>query len=529
MATGKVMVGSIVITDDSMKLDQITDVNASTPSTGDTLVYKDNAVDPNFTTGWHGKKLSSDDLSDVNTSVTGQSSVLAYNVSTEDPSYGSNNGWFPKNISALFSNLSSTIDSIVGVNTARIRAEKGDPARVDMVLFSAVASAGGGPTCSISSNGSNNVIAKREPTDGSFSFVHTMGKGEKLDLTLPAGTILRSSKGIYGFSGPHPTPLGPQSFALTQSQLYVSSSATLTVVSMGTEVTTSLFSGDQSTLLSGPTTIAAYQTGSFSCPSTGEYFVSSTGPIVACVNEANSNIRPLAPMTTELLTMNTGCLVSALSATTNVTWYRRNGTTGSVVVSPGTTVDLGAGNNTTLDANGWVRVVADKPISTFSSTDSIGTQSLSGFPTSQLAQLFCNPSFIDTATSYGQTGVAVASPYEGTATVYTSAGVVLDTFAYVRTNAVTTAADQIYPAGGRWRPLDVSATTTWAGGYIECSTPSVCIMNSSGDTTWSSAGQEIMIVGSTPDDIKADIKKDGDGIWRRRDISNTGVVTWNIC
>lgn len=528
MASGKVMVGSIVITDDSINLDQLVDVTATAPSTGDTLVYKDNAVDTNFSSGWHGIKLSSDDLSDVNTSVTGQSSVLSYNVNTEDGSYGGT-GWYPKNISALFSTLDSTVNSIVGLSTARIRSEKGDPSRSDMVLFTAVEASIGGPTVSISSCGSNNIVEKKDPTDGSFSFVQTVDKGEKIDLTFPAGTVLRSSKGIYGFSGPLPTPLGSSSFALTASQFYVSSSATLNVVSLGTEVNLSLFSGDQSTLLSGPTTIAAYQTGSFSCPSVGEYFVSSTGPVVACVNEANSNIRPLVPMTTEILTMNTGCLVSALSATTNVTWYRRNGTTGSVVVSPGTAVALGAGNDAVLSPNGWVRVVADKPISTFSSTDSIGTQSVSGYPVSQLAQLFSNPSFIDSSTSYGQSGVAIASPYEGVATVYTSAGVVLDTFTYVRSVAVTTAADQQFPSGGRWKPSDVSVSTTWDGGWISTSTPAVCIMNSSGDTTWSSSGQEFFVLGTTPDEIEADIKKDGNSIWRRRDLSNTGVVTWNIC
>lgn len=234
-------------------------------------------------------------------------------------------------------------------------------------------------------------------------------------------------------------------------------------------------------------------------------------------------------MTTELFTMNPGCLVSALKVTTNVTWYRRNGTTGSITVSPGTPVGLGAGNQTTLNPNSWVKVTADKPIGTFSSTDSIGTQSIPGFPAGQLAQLFCNPSFIDSSTSYAQAGVAVSSPYEGTATVYTSTGTVLDTFTYVRSIAVTTAADQIYPASGRWKPSDVSGSTTWEGGYIILNTPGVCVMNSSGDTTWSSSGEEFFVVGCTPDEIQADIKKDGNGIWRRRDISTSGVVTWTIC
>ena len=527
MASGKLMVGSIVMIEDSINLNQLVDVTSTASSSGDTLVFKDSTIDSNFTTGWHSTPLETNDLSDVNTSVTGQNSVLSYNVDIQDASYGGT-GWYPKNISALFTTLDSTISTIVGLSTARIRAEKGMPSRSDMILFTAAEASIGGPTVSISSCGDNNILEKKEPTEGSFSFVQTVNKGEKIDITLPVGTVLRSPKGIYGFSGPLPTPLGSSSFALTASQFYVSSSATLNVVSLGTEVTVSLFSGDQSTLLSGPTTIAAYQTGSFSCPTVGEYFVNSTGPIVACVNEANSNIRPLVPMATELITRNSGCLVSAFRSSTNVTWYRRNGTTGSVVVSPGTAVALGAGANVALGDNGWVRVVADKPISTFSSTDSIGTQSISGYPVSQLAQLFCNPSFIDSSTSYAQSGVAIGSPYEGLATVYTSAGVVLDTFTYVRSVAVSSSVDQQFPAGGRWKPSDVSASTTWEGGWIETSTPAVCIMNSSGDTTWSSSGQEFFVIGTTPDEIEADIKK-VDGITRCRTIDVSGGVSWVVC
>lgn len=528
-ASGTLSVSRLVIEEDSLNLAQISDVTSDAPSNGITLVYKDAAVDSNFTTGWHGVPLESNDLSDVNTlGATANSDLLSWNVSTEDPTYGTTDAWVPKNISSLFSTLDSTVNSIVGLSTAQIRARKGNPGRSDMVLFTAVESSPGGPTCSIGSMGSNNIVQKKEPSEGSFTFIQTMNTGEKLNLTLPAGTVLRSTKGIYGFSGPLPTPLGSTSFALTGCQFYVSATATLNVVSLGTELSVSLFSGDQSTLLSGPTVVLAYETASCACPSVGEYFLSSTGPVVACVNESNSNIRTLNPMTTELLTMNTGCLVSALSATTNVTWYRRNGTTGSITVSPGTAVALGAGSDTALGSNGWVRVTADKPISTFSSTDSIGTQSISGYPMSQLSQLFCNPSFIDTSTSYATAGVAICSPYEGTATVYTSAGVVLDTFTYLRSVAVTTAGDQGYPASNTWKPSDVDGTTTWDGGYIETTTPSVCIMNSSGDSTWSSAGEEMFVIGSTPGELEADIKK-VDGLWRRRDISSTGVVSWNIC
>ena len=526
MASGTLTFASFVISEDSLSLDQLVDVDAATPSSGETIVYKDNAVDGAFTTGWHSTQLTTNDLSDADTTIAAQNDILAFNNSATDPTFG--DGFFPKNVGSIFTDLESTVNSIVGVNTATIRAEAGDPAKTDMVIFTDTP-AGTGETFSIGSNGDNNILSKKEPSEASFSFVQTLAKGETLSDTYPAGTVFRSTKGVYGFSGPLPTPMGPQSFALTQSQFYVSGAATLTTASLGTEVTVTLFQSDQSTILSGPTIVSAYQTSSFSCPATGEYFVSSSGPICASVNESNANIRLLSPMTTEIITWNTGCLVSALEATTSVTYYRRNGDTGTVAVSPGTAVALGAGNNTNLGNGGCVILKADKPISTWTTTDSIGTQALSGFPLSQMAQTFCNPSFVDSTASYGQCGISISSQYEGTATVYDNTGAVLDTFAYSRTNAVTTSDDQLYPAAGRWRPEEVSAVTTWDGGYIETTTPAVCIMNFSGDSVWGSAGEEIFIVGSTPEEIKADIKKDGNGLWRRRDISNTGVVTWNVC
>ena len=528
MASGILKTGGFVITEESFSLNDLVDVDADIPSNNDVVMYKDNALEPAFTTGWHATPVTSDALTGFSTSNAVHNDLLAYNESALDPTYGASDGFFSKNISNIFSDLESTVNSIVGINTAKLRAESGNPAKTDMVMFSATPS-GSGPTVSIGSNGPNNTISKKEPSDASFSFVQTMDAGEVANLTYPVGTILRSSKGTYGFSGPLPTPLGPQSFSLTQSQFYVSGTSTITAVSLGTEVTVTLFAGDQSTILFGPTILTAYQTSSFACPSTGEYYVTSSGPICASVNEAGSNIRNLVPMSTELITFNTGCLVSALEAGTNVVWFGRNGTTGTISVSPGTAVGLGAGSSTNLSPNGCVLVTANKPISVYTTTDSIGNQVLSGCPVSQMAQLFANPSFIDSTNSYGRCGVAIASLYEGTATVYTSAGVVLDTFEYSRTNPVVTADEQKYPASGRWQPFDVSVSTSWDGGWIECSTPAIAIFNTSSDPIWSSTGQEYMVLGSTPEEIKADIKKDSNGIWRRRTISNAGVSSWPIC
>lgn len=526
MASGTLSIGRFVVTDESFSLNELVDVTAETPSSGQTIVYKDNAVDAEFTTGWHATPLTTNDLSDAQTTAVIQNDIMAYNVSAADPTFG--DGWFPKNVGSIFSDLDATVNSIVGLNTAKIQAEAGNPAKTDMVLMTAVPGTGGF-TCSIGSNGSNNILSKKEAADGSFTFVRVLGKGERVDLTYPAGTVFTSTKGIYGFSGPYPTCFGPQSFALTQSQFYVSSAATLHIVSLGTEVTLSLFSGDRSTTLSGPTVVAAYQTASFACPATGEYFLTSSGPVCASVNEGVTNIRPLVPMTTDLISWNTGCLISALESGTTVTYFRRNGFTGTASVSPGTAALLDGGQNPNLSPNGCVRVVADKPISVFTGTDGIGSQSISGCPVSQLSQMFAHPSYIDNGTTLSESGIAVASLYEGTATVYSSTGLVVDTFDYVRSVPVTTAADQIYPAAAAWKPSDVSAATDLDGGWVETSTPAMAIFNTNGSSTWGSGGKEYVVLGTTPDEIKADIKRDGNGIWRRRDIDNAGGATWAVC
>lgn len=529
MSTGTVTLGKFVITEESFSIDDLIDVTATTPSSGDCIVYKDNSIDSSFTTGFHSTPLVFDDLSGVDASVRAHNDILVYNDNTIDPTFTSN--IVAKNIASVFTELESTVNSIVGVSTSKLRGESGDASITDMTMTSAgVASGDGTTTVSIGSNGNNNCIKKKEVSDSSFLFVQTLGLGETVNLTYPIGTVLRSSKGIYGFSGPLPTPIVPQSFALTESQFYASTAgAVVTIASLGTEISVTLFSGDQVTIQSGPTSILAYETSLFTCSTIGEYYIKATGPCVCSVNESGSKIRLISPMVTEIITWNTSCVVSALTSGTNVSYFRRNGTTGTLSVSPGTQVALGAGSNSNLGINGCVIVKSDAPISTFTDTDSIGTQAISGWPLSQLAQRFCNPLFIDGTASYGTSGIAIGSPYEGSATVYDNTGTSVATFTYSRTNSVVTAADQLYPAAGRWMPND-SGLTELDGGYIETTTPAACIMNFSGDSTWNSSGQEIWIAGTTPEEIQAEIKKDSNGLYRRRDISVVdGSVTWTVC
>jgi len=142
-----------------------------------------------------------------------------------------------------------------------------------------------------------------------------------------------------------------------------------------------------------------------------------------------------------------------------------------------------------------------------------------------LSQLFANPANVsDSRTRADQASVSISSPFEGTATVYNSSGVEIDTFTLTRgTTPATTSNEQLFPAAGQWQPIDLAVPVDW-------NVPAVCVMNFMDSTIHTADnGDETMIPGVTPDEIRAEIVKDAGGLFRRRDISDTGVETWNIC
>ena len=103
MASGTLRLGRFIVTDESFSLNELVDVTAETPSSGETIVYKDNTVDAAFTTGWHATPLTTNDLLDTQTTEAIQNDILAYNVSAADPTFG--DGWFPKNVGSIFRTL----------------------------------------------------------------------------------------------------------------------------------------------------------------------------------------------------------------------------------------------------------------------------------------------------------------------------------------------------------------------------------------------------------------------------------------
>jgi len=350
-------------------------------------------------------------------------------------------------------------------------------------------------------------------TDSSFEFVQNLAIGQVMNASYPLGTSIRSTKGIYGFSGPHLTPLGcpSLSFKITKFSTAVASTTVL-IASLGLEVTVTLFESDGITVADGPTVIPENQVQSFACNGTGEFKVVSTGSVIGYVNGNGTERRLLVPMSTDLLVHNRNLLVCSLEGTANVTMYRRNGTTTVTTVTSGTPTALtSSGNQDNWAVGGWLRLTSDVPICALQSIDGNGNGATPGWPVDQLSQMFPNPSSVSITATGSLSSVIICSPYNGSATIFDDSNTSVGTITYTRAGA---AASQLFPAAGIWNP-----TVAFTGGYIQTTTPSLCIINFNGSSIWTSDnGEEMIIPGTTPDELKAEIRLDAGGIARRRDI-----------
>ena len=532
---GTLSVGSFVITTDSLTLDQLTDVTATSTTHNDIIVYNDSAQDGAYTDGWHSKPFTIESLGNVNSAtIPTHNEIMAWNDNSTDPAYAT--GWVNKNITTVFSSLETTVKSIVNIQTSKTTATSGNPAKTDQFMYTAT-NGSGGFNLSIASCGDNNRVLKKEVSDPDFIFIQSMSLGEIANLNYTKGTILRSDKGIAGFTGPFPVPLGLSSMGIKNARFYISSaSSDIEVVSMGTEVEVNLYQSDGVTLEAGPVTITAYNTATLSIVGAGEYYILSSG-FISCgiVETGSTNKRPIVPMTTELIGYNRNIFITAQETSTTVTYHRRNNTTGTIAVSAGTSVDGTGdlGSNADFAVGGGIILRSDKPISARSENDSAGSQSIPLWPIGQLAQCFPIPSTISTNVDYGVACIAICSPYEGTANIFDSTGTLVTSFNFNRTGVLspaTSVSDQLYPAVARWAPNDETVPTDLTGGFVQTNVPVLCVMNFDGSTVWTSdSGNEIIIPGSTPDELRAEIKLDAGGLKRRRDLDNTGVVTWTVC
>lgn len=424
----------------------------------------------------------------------------------------------------LEGSLKNIVNDIESSLNAKL-GNSGDLTNSDSIMMSSTTSGSGTHNLSIASGLDHNAIFKKESTDEDFVYIGTLSKGQVSNLTYTTGTIIRSSRGVYGLSGPFPTPLCPKGLAFKTSKFSTTkASTTVIVASTDTRSNVTLFESDGVTVADGPITIDDNGVGTLTCNGTGEFVVSSTANIVGVVNGNGTQLRILAPMSTRLICWNNGNTVSSLSGTASVNWHRRNGTTGTTSVPSGTPTALGAGTSSAFEAAGCVILRSNVPISCHTTSDGDGDQSIPGLPFDMLAHNFPNPGYLDNTDSF----VAIGSPYVGSAKVYNSSGTIVATFQITRNGGTATSyADQQYPATGKWSPSD-DGLTSLEGGFIKTTVPCMCVMNFKGSSVWTGTdGKEMLILGNTPLSCKAlFVENDSDMLYHRRWVGSS--VNWAV-
>lgn len=525
--SGTVSSGKVEINEDSMLLNQFKDVVITSPSHDQTIKY--DSISSNWV---NSAMFTLQELGDMSLTSVSHNDVLIWNSTT--------NAWENGKLASLLTTLEAVVNGIVAIKLSVYIGEIGDSAKAISVAFTDVAE--GAFTMAIGSCGGNIAIYKKEPSELNFSFLATLNKGQNLNLTLPAGTVFRSSQGISGFSTPFPMPFGISNFSDTYFRFYaLRQSNVVHATSAGRDSLVTLYASDETTIVDGPNFVSAYGSTTLTCNANTEFVVIATTDIFCgtkgdrgsgATNNRYIDMRLVPPMSTEILVHSRNNRLSAQFANTSVTYHRRNMTTGSFTVQAGTPLDISGatGNQTDYNVNGWLLLRANAPIASFSGADAAGWEATPGWPLTALAQLFPILSTIGTNTSARRASISLASPYEGNARVYDESKVLLGTFALTRgTSPPTSPDDQKFPSAGQFIP-GVSLGASVSSGYIEADVLCVCICNFDGSSNFAAdAGDEISIPGTSPDEIKAQIRKDPDGYLRRRSIDNSGVETWVLC
>ena len=183
-------------------------------------------------------------------------------------------------------------------------------------------------------------------------------------------------------------------------------------------------------------------------------------------------------------------------------------------------------------------------------------------PVSAMSQIVAQPFWIDDAGDGGNSGVAIASPYSGTAKYFawndvTGKAELAYTVELNRGSngtgpvSVITPDDQYFPCAGLIAnegalaavdPSVVELVGTLNPGYVVADVPITVIAQNSdpglippirsqnGTTTPGivSDDDETLMLGWTPAQKKAEITEDADGYTRKRVLDNTGAVTWPL-
>jgi hypothetical protein len=288
-----------------------------------------------------------------------------------------------------------------------------------------------------------------------------------------------------------------------------------------------------------------------------EYRLISDNAIMACTNANMDSAgfydsRLIMPLTNDGITWPRSGNMSAPYTGTSVDYYTRDNAEGTFVVSPGSPIAIDGATGATdsdYEPDGATRFRAKGLVTAYSGADSAGLEATPMWPVASFVQRIALPLSIRDAGDGGNNGIAIASPYSGTARVYEwdpvagSASLVY-TVPLTRTGVtITVGDDQLHPAAG----LVANETTAspqlsgdFEGGYLEADVPVHVVFNSeqnfSGDTKFfrgtggaSVAGinandDEQATTGITPNEIRTEVVRNpSDGLLYIREIATENL------
>lgn len=434
-----------------------------------------------------------------------------------------------------------------------------------------------------------------------------MSAGEPICFTgLNPGAIITSTQGWYGVGEQvtaagqkSPMPLLSLGLSFNDSYVYAfrNSNQTPSFITGGT---TGVSTG-QVIIVNGalPSTVTFTRNGSnvqgqtprdldpweityFYTDANGEYFISATSKVMACVQaymgdnpqqSATDTVDPdarfydarlIMPLTNDGITWPRSGYVSAPYDGTESKYYVRDGVTGDFpTVNPGSPVDFDAATGASdqdYEPRGATRLRATGLVSAYSGADSAGLEATPLMPVSAMSQVVAQPFHVNDSGDGGNSGVAIASPYKGTAKIYewdTTSNTAVLAYTVPLDRGTTgqgitpsTPEDQYIPNAGLVSNDAPGITDTCIielvgqldPGYVVADVPITVISQSAintttftirsqnGTTTQSivTQGDETLMMGWTPQTKRAVVKEDADGYTRRLDIDNSGTVTYPL-
>jgi len=213
----------------------------------------------------------------------------------------------------------------------------------------------------------------------------------------------------------------------------------------------------------------------------------------------------------------------------------------------GTTAN-NAGNNSDFAKEGCLVLKASGPISAFAGADGSGLEAAYATPTAAAGQRVALPLATSQTQPGDSSGICVHSKFKGDAKIYDHNNTLVYEFTFDRDASLANPTDEFeqrFPCayhitGTGATGGDETFTEDFLSGYIETTVPVAVIMNSDESDQYITVANgfnaqgletnadEIVMVGITPDDCRAEIRCSGDGRYRKRVIDGTGSENWEL-